>query len=359
MVVRCCDGILPRKLDFSSLLLLSATDGLTLLSLLDALMLEKEILMTMESKMLAIASPRSCVSHCTRKQTLGLIPKNPFSMPLGNLRMVSQWSVFVGRASTVVPQRHIAGGKYPQQQLVRGHPSWRIFSMSIDLEEQPTLISGEDNLSDHDEVISGDSSKITVSQHLDSNELKSLLADSERTKLVRKLSEANQYNRFLKRELQSKEDTLINFRSELAILELELQSVVALAEEVAKSGNYHGSRKINGKYVPSYLLSRLEVVQEKIKEQTKGVDAVKVRDVELLWYSMAEIVQVMGSFDGWSQGEQMSPENTGGFTKFSTTLKLTPGLYEIKFLVDGEWQVSPELPIIGEGLMQNNLLLVE
>ncbi|CAA0841078.1 5-AMP-activated protein kinase-related [Striga hermonthica] len=34
-----------------------------------------------------------------------------------------------------------------------------------------------------------------------SEELKALLADSERSKLVRKLSEANQQNRFLKRQV--------------------------------------------------------------------------------------------------------------------------------------------------------------
>lgn len=33
--------------------------------------------------------------------------------------------------------------------------------------------------------------------------------------------------------------------------------------------------------------------------------------------------------------------------------------YEIKFLVDGEWQLSPEFPTVGEGIMQNNLLVVE
>lgn len=35
----------------------------------------------------------------------------------------------------------------------------------------------------------------------------------------------------------------------------------------------------------------------------------------------------MGSFDGWSQGEHLSPEYTGSFTKFSTTLMLRPGRY--------------------------------
>jgi hypothetical protein len=33
--------------------------------------------------------------------------------------------------------------------------------------------------------------------------------------------------------------------------------------------------------------------------------------------------------------------------------------YEIKFLVDGEWHVSPDLPTVGEGLTKNNLLVVD
>lgn len=104
----------------------------------------------------------------------------------------------------------------------------------------------------------------------------------------------------------------------------------------------------------------------------------------LKWY---QSVQVMGTFDGWSQGEHLSPEYTGSFTKFSTTLLLRPGRYflvwiiklllfllflglvliggfmlwryEIKFLVDGEWKLSPEFPTVREGLMENNLLIVK
>ncbi|PRQ55279.1 hypothetical protein RchiOBHm_Chr1g0322821 [Rosa chinensis] len=65
-----------------------------------------------------------------------------------------------------------------------------------------------------------DSGQELLAQPLRSNELKSLLADSERTKLIKKLSEANQQNRFLKRQLHIKEDALINFKSELAVMEL-------------------------------------------------------------------------------------------------------------------------------------------
>lgn len=36
-------------------------------------------------------------------------------------------------------------------------------------------------------------------------------------------------------------------------------------------------------------------------------------------------VKVMGSFDGWTYGEQMSPEATGTMTRFTTVLKVRPG----------------------------------
>ncbi|PKI68393.1 hypothetical protein CRG98_011190 [Punica granatum] len=234
--------------------------------------------------------------------------------------------------------------------------------MPVSIEESAFLQSNNDedaDLIDEDDPSEDpeDPSEDPLNRPLTAEE--ALLLDSEREKLTRKLSEANQQNRFLKRQLFIKEDALVNFKSELAVMELEIQAMVALAEEIAKAGIPEGSRKINGKYIQSHLLSRLEAIHEKLKEQIKDVDAAQSKEVPLFWIGMAESVQVMGTFDGWSQGEHLSPEYTGSYTKFSTTLMLRPGRYEIKFLVDGEWQLSPEYPTVGEGMMKNNLLIVE
>lgn len=192
-----------------------------------------------------------------------------------------------------------------------------------------------------------------------SDELKSLLADKERSKLLRKLSEANQHNRFLKRQSQIKDDAVVKFRSELAVLELELQTLVGLAEEIANFDVPSGSRKINGKYIQSHLLSRLEAVHDRVMVQIKDVDSLRPREIAVYWVGMAENVQIMGSFDGWSHGEAMSREYSGDYGRFSASLRLRPGSYEIKFLVDGEWKLSSEYPVAGEGLTQNNKLVVE
>ncbi|TYJ26003.1 hypothetical protein E1A91_A07G088900v1 [Gossypium mustelinum] len=234
----------------------------------------------------------------------------------------------------------------------------KTYAIHAGLEESSSLQS-EDPFTE-DEHTSEDSPEQLLAKPLSSEEqLKSLLADSERAKLTKKLSEANQQNRFLKRQLHMKEEALVNFKSELAVMELEIQALVLLAEEISKAGIPQGSRKINGRYIQSHLHTRLEAVLEKLKEQLKDVDAVQSKEIPLFWCGMAESVQVMGSFDGWSQGEHLSPEYTGSFATFSTTLLLRPGRYEIKFLVDGEWHLSPEYPTIGEGLMQNNLLIVD
>lgn len=234
---------------------------------------------------------------------------------------------------------------------------WRTYTMPTSLEESSS--EQPEDYSDDEGNSSEDLPEETLDQPLSSDELKALLLDSQRTNLTKKLSEANQQNRFLKRQLHVMEDALVNFKSELAVMELETQALVTLSEEIAQYEIPEGSRKINGKYVQSHLLSRLRVLQEKLKEQIKDVDAAKSKEVSLFWCGMAESVQVMGSFDGWSQGEHLSPEYDGSFTKFSATLMLRPGRYEIKFLVDGDWQLSPEYPTIGEGLTENNLLIVE
>lgn len=253
----------------------------------------------------------------------------------------------VAGSNKLVRLHQISSEKHPSC-----HSSRRVHAVPVGLEEQSS--SGSSDFQD-DEADSADQ----LVKPLSSDELKALFADSERGKLLKKLSEANQHNRFLKRQFQGKEDALIHFKTELAVVEQEIQVLVALASEVAKAGVPEGTRKINGKFIHSHLLSRLEAVQEKLQEQIKDVNAAQSKEVPIFWIGMAESVQVMGSFNGWSQGEQLSPEYTGSYTKFSTTLRLRPGRYEIKFMVDGEWHMSPEFPIVGEGLMENNLLIVE
>lgn len=58
-------------------------------------------------------------------------------------------------------------------------------------------------------------------------------------------------------------------------------------------------------------------------------------------------VRVMGSFDGWTLGMELSAsdiETENVFNTFEGDLSLVPGTYRIKFLVDGEWRLARDWP---------------
>ncbi|KAM0933114.1 putative AMP-activated kinase, glycogen-binding protein [Dioscorea sansibarensis] len=277
------------------------------------------------------------------------------------LRLETRKLGFLSCASASSPwSGKIRVSMYPINRFFGGQSSWRVFAAHVGLDADPSSLSSHgDQFSDIDDHAQrDDASDGVLPKKLGPDELKLLLADSERAKLIRKLSEANQYNRFLKRQLQINDTALVDIKDKLATLESELQVLVALAQEIVDSGVQPGTRKISGKYIHSHLVSRLEAMHEKIKNGVTNADSVTVEEIAFYWIGMAESVQVMGSFDGWSRGEEMSPEYSGDYARFSATLKLRPGRYEIKFLVDGEWQLSPELPTVGEGSLMNNLLIV-
>ncbi|KAJ0982828.1 hypothetical protein J5N97_011083 [Dioscorea zingiberensis] len=106
----------------------------------------------------------------------------------------------------------------------------------------------------------------------------------------------------------------------------------------------------------------LEIIEtQKIKEEKqRRLDAAK-KSIELLrttciiWANSASDVFLAGSFDGWTSQRKMEKSSAGMFYLY---LKLYPGRYEIKFIVDGIWQVDPLRPIVNNNGHENNLLLV-
>lgn len=54
----------------------------------------------------------------------------------------------------------------------------------------------------------------------------------------------------------------------------------------------------------------------------------------------AENVFLLGDFNGWHQ--EKHPMKINGHGIFEKTIKINPGRYEYKFLVDGQWKNDPE-----------------
>jgi len=75
-----------------------------------------------------------------------------------------------------------------------------------------------------------------------------------------------------------------------------------------------------------------------------------------MWANPASEVLLVGSFDGWTSQRKL--ERTSERGMFTLNLRLYPGRYEIKFIVDGVWKNDPLRPTVYNNGHENNLLVV-
>ncbi|RZR76696.1 hypothetical protein BHM03_00001574, partial [Ensete ventricosum] len=106
----------------------------------------------------------------------------------------------------------------------------------------------------------------------------------------------------------------------------------------------------------------LEIIEAKklMEEKKKRDDAAQnalslLRTVCIVWPNSASEVLLAGSFDGWNSQRRME---SSGWGIFSLYLKLYPGRYEIKFIVDGVWKIDPLRPLVHNNGHENNLLII-
>ncbi|CAK8571645.1 unnamed protein product [Lathyrus sativus] len=130
----------------------------------------------------------------------------------------------------------------------------------------------------------------------------------------------------------------------------------------------------------------LSVLQTKAEEEiSKAKKLLSEKDAELLeaeeslsglkevlieFSGDGDVVEVAGSFNGWHHPIKMDPQpqpltsviDHGGSRKsrfWSAMLWLYPGVYEIKFVVDGHWTTDPQRESVGRGHICNNILRVD
>ena len=74
----------------------------------------------------------------------------------------------------------------------------------------------------------------------------------------------------------------------------------------------------------------------------------------------AERVFIAGEFNGWDPEARRMKRARKGEDVFVTRLDLEPGVYEFKFVVDGEWICCPHSPKVTNGLgAQNSVVEVK
>ncbi|KAF3328191.1 Protein PTST [Carex littledalei] len=93
-----------------------------------------------------------------------------------------------------------------------------------------------------------------------------------------------------------------------------------------------------------------------------------LKEVRIEFMADAEVVEIAGSFNGWQHRLKMNldqssnsedPSNFRQLKVWTTELLLYPGVYQIKFVVDGNWRVDLERELVTIGEFANNVLTVE
>lgn len=104
------------------------------------------------------------------------------------------------------------------------------------------------------------------------------------------------------------------------------------------------------------IIERNKIIEEKQKRLDEVEKALsELRTVCIVWPNPASEVLLTGSFDGWTSQRRMERSERG---IFSLNLRLYPGRYEIKFIVDGVWKNDPLRPTLNNHGHENNLLIV-
>lgn len=169
-------------------------------------------------------------------------------------------------------------------------------------------------------------SSVLHTLRLNADEVMSQKDHESSSEELRKLSDAWE---FQENEIMNAQDRLRSIRAKLTVLE--------------------------GKMALSIIDA-----QKKVEEKQKRIDDARralrlLRTTWIVWPNSASEVLLTGSFDGWATQRKMKESSTG---VFSLCLKLYPGKYEIKFIVDGEWRVDPLRPVVNDNGYENNLLII-
>lgn len=112
-----------------------------------------------------------------------------------------------------------------------------------------------------------------------------------------------------------------------------------------------------------------KLVSEKDSELLAAEESLSgLEEVEIEYSGDGEIVEVAGSFNGWHHRIKLDPKPSFTIKNpidsrkskiWSTVLWLYPGIYEIKFIVDGQWKIDPQRELTDKGGISNNILRVD
>lgn len=204
---------------------------------------------------------------------------------------------------------------------------------------------------------------------LSKEELYSQVAEVRR-QLSTRLSDTNRYVRHLEVDLLKRDEEIASHHDKLGAIEEGFGHVLRTTRELREGvmaqldrGGDSGEGRALVDDRLRILESCVEDLAKALADESESLSLSRKKPISISWLGSAQDVKLMGSFDGWTNGEQLSPDHDyagGGIAEFSGEVLLRPGVYEVKFLVDGRWQLMPEWPTSGsDPVSSNNILVVE
>ncbi|KAH9616824.1 hypothetical protein KSS87_013356 [Heliosperma pusillum] len=155
------------------------------------------------------------------------------------------------------------------------------------------------------------------------------LSEKAKEHLSKDLRQFSDASEFQETEIMHTQDKLRSMRAKLTILEGKMALAIIDAQKI------------------------LDEKQKRIDDARLALQL--LRTTCIVWPNSGSEVLLAGSFDGWSTQRMMDRTSSGIFSLY---LKLYPGQYEIKFIVDGVWMVDPLRPIANHNGFDNNLLII-
>ncbi|XP_076894252.1 protein PTST homolog 2, chloroplastic-like [Bidens hawaiensis] len=105
----------------------------------------------------------------------------------------------------------------------------------------------------------------------------------------------------------------------------------------------------------SSIIDAQKLVKKKQTKTDGGCKSLQLHNICIMWHDSASKVLLVGSVDGWTSQRKMKKSEAG---VFYLSLKLYPGKYEYKFLVDGVWKLDSLRPTVKNNGYENNLLII-
>lgn len=114
--------------------------------------------------------------------------------------------------------------------------------------------------------------------------------------------------------------------------------------------------------------ARQLALEKDIRLKSADLALANLKRAQVEYWGEGGRVELAGSFNGWQHFIHMEPDPTSEIIKpdgsrgpmmWESELWLYPGVYEIKFIVDGNWQIDQRREMVIRNSLHNNLLRVE